>query len=162
MKTLENIITKCVKGQFLTIVAKTSVSDMNDKQYKKSPYLGLVTKITKYRAVRFCEYENLTSVKKKRELGIEATSPTWWEWVKYPFIARHKTKGTLYVVVKPINIVPQSVYYLDGERIDTDIIKPYLKKVSQQENTVFMLKLDNITFLQQGKIVYINNKNMFE
>lgn len=153
MKNFEQIVEKCVKGQFLTIVAETSISDMDGKQLKKSPYLGQLRKETTYTAVRFCDYENLASTKEKREQGIEAQKPTWWEWVKFPYIARHKTKGTLYVVVKPTTEYPSSKYFLNGVEVSSELVKPNLKKVSG-ESTVYMLKLESITYLQQGNILY--------
>lgn len=165
MKTLENIVTKCVKGQFLTIVTETSIQDMNGKQLKKSPYMDVLRKQTTYRSVRFCDYENLASTKEKREQGIEAVKPTWWEWVVFPYIARHKTNGTKYLVVKPIeNEIPQSEYFEVIERepiakdritpISTEMVKPYLKKTSSSGSSVYMLKLDSIIYLSQGSILY--------
>lgn len=155
MKTLENIVTKCAKGQFMTIVAETSVADMDSKQLKKSEYLGKLTKRTTYTSVRFCDYENLASTKEKREQGIEAMKPTWWEWVNFPYIAKHKTKGTLYVVVKPIGTdIPTSEYFDNGKPIATDLVKPHLKKVSGGGSSVYMLKMDSIIYLSQGNILY--------
>ena len=155
MKSLENIVTKCAKGQFMTIVAETSIEDMDSKQLKKSSYLGKLTKRTTYTSVRFCDYENLASTKEKREQGIEATKPTWWEWVNFPYIARHKTKGTLYVVVKPIeNDIPTSEYFENGKHIDSSLVKPHLKKTSGGGSSLYMLKLDSIVYLSQGNILY--------
>lgn len=158
MKDLENIIVKCTKGQFMTIVAETSVADMDSKQLKKSDYLGRLTKRTTYTSVRFCDYENLASTKEKREQGIEASKPTWWEWVNFPYIARHKTNGTLYVVVKPIEgNYPTSEYFDKGNPIATDLVKPHLKK-SSGSSSVYMLKLDSVIYLSQGNILYKRDK----
>lgn len=154
MKTLEQIINKCAKGQFLTITTATTIAEMNEKQYKKSPYLNRVKRETTYSAVRFCDYENLATTIEKREQGIEAQKPTWWEWVEFPYIARHKTKGTLYVVVKPTTEIPNSKYFLDGVEVKKAEIADGLKKESAKDSTVYMLKLDSITYLQQGNILY--------
>lgn len=155
MKTLETIVTKCAKGQFMTIVAETSIEDMDAKQLKKSIYLGKLKKQTTYRSVRFCDYENLASTKEKRENGTEATAPTWWEWIEFPYIARHKTKGTKYLVVKPIESeIPTTQYFSCGNPIETELVKPHLKKTSVNGSSVYMLKLESIVYLSQGSILY--------
>lgn len=154
MKTLQQVITKCAKGQFLTITTATTAVEMNEKQYKKSPYLDRITKETTYKAVRFCDYENLSSTKEKREQGIEATAPTWWEWVEFPFIARHKSKGTLYVVVKPTTEIPTAKFFLDGIEVKKADISDGLRKESAKESTVYMIKLNSVKYLAQGNILY--------
>ena len=155
MKTLESIVVKCAKGQFLSIVAETNVSEMDEKQYKKSPFLGRLTKRTTYNAVRFCDYENLSSTKEKREQGIEAQKPTWWEWVEFPYVARHKSKGTKYIVVKPTDKYPTSEYFIDGIKVDYEDIKYCLKKTSNNEPSVFMLKVDSVTYLAQNNVLFV-------
>lgn len=154
MKTLEQIVTKCNKGQFLTISTATTAVEMNEKQYKKSPYLGRITKETTYTAVRFCDYENLSSTIEKREQGIEAQKPTWWEWVEFPFIAKHKTKGTLYIVVKPTTEIPSSKFFLDGIEVKKAEISDGLKKEGNKDSSVYMIKLDSVKYLSQGNILY--------
>lgn len=154
MKSLAQIITKCSKGQFLTITTATTAVEMDEKQYKKSPYLGRLTKETTYSAVRFCDYENLASTIEKREQGIEAQKPTWWEWVEFPYIAKHKSKGTLYVVVKPTTEIPSSKFFLDGIEIKKAEIADGLKKESAKDSAVYMIKLDSVKYLSQGNILY--------
>jgi hypothetical protein len=154
MKNLESIVKKCVKGQFLTITTATTSVEMDEKQLKKSPYLGRITKETTYKAVRFCDYEHLTSTIEKREQGIEAQKPTWWEWVEFPFIARHKSKGTLYVVVKPTSEIPTAKYFLDGIEVTKSDIADGLRKESGKESAVYMIKLNSVKYLAQGNILY--------
>ena len=140
MKSLAQIITKCSKGQFLTITTATTAVEMDEKQYKKSPYLGRLTKETTYSAVRFCDYENLASTIEKREQGIEAQKPTWWEWVEFPYIAKHKSKGTLYVVVKPTSEIPSSKFFLDG----IEIKKAEIESVKRNsDKNVIIITKDN-------------------
>lgn len=155
MKTLENLIEKLSLGAFMTVVTVYNTDEMDSKQLKKSPYLGRVTKETTYTSVRLCEYENMASTIEKREQGIEASKPTWWEWVKYPYIARHKSNGTKYLVVKSIeNVCPHSKFFLDNVEVPKDDLREYLKKGNNSNSEVYMLKLDSIKHLEQGKILY--------
>jgi hypothetical protein len=155
MKNLENLIKRVQLGQFLSVTTIASTADMDAKQLKKSPYIGRVSKETCYTSVRLCDYENLASTKEKREQGVEAHKPTWWEWVEFPYIAKHKNNGTRYLVVKSIeSVCPTSKFFLDGKEVRKADIADGLKKSNATNSSVYMLKLESITHLEQGGLLY--------
>lgn len=156
-QSLESVIYSLKLGQFLRVSTLTSVEDMNDKQLKrKSPYLGRLSKSNCYISVRLCDYENMASTKELRSQGIEAVEPTWWEWEKFPYIAKHKTKGTRYLVVKTVDTTDISaVYYVDDNKVPSEEIRPYLRKGADEMPKVCMLKLDSITSIQQGALNWV-------
>lgn len=150
---LVNAVLRMAQGQFISVHTSTSAEDMDKKQLKrKSPYLGRLTKTNIYKAVRFCNYEEMQATKEKRAEGIEAVAPSWWEWVKFPYIAKHKTNGQLYVVVKPTTVIPSADYMIDGRKVAKSEIQEYLRKESDEEPQVYMLKLQSITHIKQGSI----------
>lgn len=155
---LEKAIYSLKLGQFLKVSTATSVADMNEKQLKrKSPYLDRLSKTNTYIGVRLCDYENMSATKEKREQGIEAVVPTWWSWVRFPYIARHNTKGTLYLVVKttPTSDI-KADFWVDGiTKVSKSELKPYLRKENEEKPQVCMLKLESITSIQQGELNWV-------
>mgnify|MGYP003301304749 FL=1 len=156
-KSLESAIYSLRLGQFLRVSTATTCADMNEKQLKrKSPYLDRLSKKNTYVGVRLCDYENMGTTKEKREQGIEAITPTWWSWVRFPYIARHNTKGTLYLVVKTTTTTDIGAeYFVDGNKVLKSEVKDYLRKESEDMPLVCMLKLDSITEIQQGEVKWV-------
>ena len=146
---LEEIILKLKKGQFLSVSASYSIADMDAKMKKRNnPYLGKTTRKVTYKGIRICNYENLKEVIELREKGIEPIKPTWWEWEVYPYIARHKTKGTKYLVVKPTKVIPSVTYFVDG--VEANVPNEVFYKTDK--GLVMFLKLDTLTGIKQCSI----------
>lgn len=140
------------KGQFFSLVAEKNTQDCDKKLRKASTFRGRVTAVQEYTNCRVCDYENLKEVKEKREQGIEAVKPTWWEWSEFPFFARHKANGTEYLVVKKADVNTQ--YFLDSEKINKKDYPQEFLADSKSESLVYMVKLEDITSIKaSGEIV---------
>lgn len=156
MKSKEQIIKSLRKGQFFSVSTFTGCEEMNKKLKKRdNPFLGRVSRETTYDGVRFVDYENMASVKEKREQGIEAKEP-WYEWVDFPYIAVGKKNRKQYAIVKPTtNVRITSRYFVDGVEISKESLLPYiLKSGSTEEASVLSLELSQIKYICQGNIIY--------
>ena len=149
MQTIKQTIKGIVnKGQFFSLVANKNTQDCDKKLRKVSTFRGRVTATQTYTNGRVCDYEHLAEVKEKREQGVEAVKPTWWEWTDFPFFARHKTNGTEYLVVKKADVNTQ--YFLDNEKIcKKDYPQEFLAD-NKSESLVYMVKLADIVSVKAG------------
>lgn len=147
---MKNTILSIQKGQFFSLVAEKSASEIDAKYLKKKSNLrGRVTSVTTYAHARICDYEHLAEVKEKRAEGIAPTKPIWWAWQTFPYIAYHKSNFKEYAVLKSAEVHTQ--YYLDGQPIrKSDYADDFLAK-KKEESTVYMVALGEIVSVTAEK-----------
>lgn len=89
-----------------------------------------VTKQTRAYVRAGMDYANLGSIKEgiasgeREEVG---PLPAWQEWAEFPFILRHKEKGTEYLRLFPAvfdNLKPTVKYFIDGAEVNESDVKP--------------------------------------
>lgn len=148
-----------VSGQFFSVVAVKGAEECNKKLRKGASFINRVTSTTTYTNARVCDYEHLGEVKEKREQGIEAVKPTWWEWVEFPYFARHKTNGTEYLVIKKADATTE--YALDGQPIHKSDYPQEFLKSSSSESIVYMVKLSEIVAITASG-VSIDTRKQYE
>ena len=95
-------------------------------------------------------YDNLASVIEKRasgELPAEnAGLPDWCEWKEFPYVLRHKTKGTEYIRLYPTDSV-KVTYSVEGREISYEEIEEFLtsdEKRGGDKPDCIMVTLDNV------------------
>ena len=153
MKTIKAFIkANANKGQFISVLQVQGTDACDKKLRKNSALRGRVTREVYYTACRVCDYENMSQVKEKRAEGIEATKPTWWTWVEFPYFAQHITKGTEYFVVKPTTEKPKVQYYLDGKPINKKDFPNDFLKSQDKESLVYMITLSEVVAINQQQV----------
>ncbi len=107
------------------------------------------------------DYANTAAVAAEVEAGTRGTdvngkpivAPLWngkGEWVAFPFIARHKDKGTEYVRMMPAsfdNLRPSVQWYLNGVPVDFAAVSGYLTAKEMPSDTpprCFTVKADDV------------------
>lgn len=101
------------------------------------------------------EYDALKAVQQKRSNG-ELPSENqglaeWAEWVQYPFVIRHRTKGTLYLRMykgTSKKTHPSVAYILDGKAVSFEAVEAMLlasEKRGHDDTDTFMVKVDDLT-----------------
>jgi hypothetical protein len=97
------------------------------------------------------DYEKLASTKEKRAEGKESKGlPSWAEWVIFPFLIRHKTKGTTYLrmyVGSSKKITANRQFSLEGKAVSFEAIEQHLlssEKKSKHSET-FTVKTEDLT-----------------
>ena len=99
-------------------------------------------------------YDNLKSVREKRangELPEENQGlAEWAEWAEYPFLIRHKTKGTVYLRMykgTSEKVKPKVAFFMDGHQVERADIEAHLlasEKQSHDDSDTFMVKVDDL------------------
>ena len=99
-------------------------------------------------------YANLASVKEgiaTGERGEVQPLPTWQEWELFPFILKHKTKGTEYVRLYPAafdNLIPSVSYFRNGQPVDKESLRSecYASEFAESEERtpVFCIKAESV------------------
>lgn len=144
MTEIANAIRTTAKGSFHSAVWKKTLKT------KKAFQNENIVKITKA-VVRFgIEYDNMKAVQIKRESGElpkENAGLPWGEWKQYPYIITHKGNDYLRVSVSANNPII-SEYYLNGKRVDKDVIKSMCLASEFPTNTekpdTMTINIDNI------------------
>jgi hypothetical protein len=115
------------------------------------------------------EYDNIGKVQEKRETGElpkeNAGLPDWQEWEVYPYLLRHKTKGTNYVRLykgTSEKVMPKVTWLLNGEPVAKEDISDYLyaSELKTSEGDCFQCKIEDITKLnlENEKVEVLSNK----
>lgn len=93
-------------------------------------------------------FANLASVKNAIEAGERGevgSLPDWQEWVKFPFLLRHKGNGTEYL---RITLLPdtkvESVLTVDDIEVDAKTFYSMLPKQSGERPDILSIKIENI------------------
>jgi len=98
-------------------------------------------------------YDNLISVQRKRETGElpqeNAGLQTWAEWLKFPFLLGHKTKGTQYLRLykgTSKTVQPYVEWTLDGKEVAKEAIMDMLlaSEKKPSEGDCFMVKVEDL------------------
>jgi hypothetical protein len=148
LSKVENMIEVAPKGANI-IVGWTR----NAKTKKNSPEIQ-----KRVRAVGRIgiEYDNIAKVKEKRENGSlpseNAGLQDWQEWVNYPYLLKHKSKGTLYLRLykgTSDKVCPKVEWLLNDEPVAIEDISDFLyaSELSKSESDCFQCKLDDVTSL---------------
>lgn len=97
-------------------------------------------------------YDNLHKVSVARENGtlpVENDGLPWGEWVDFPYHIAHK--GNDYLRLYPasgIEFTPKTTYYLNGEEVGKDIVKPLCLasefKGNEENPLCFTIKADSL------------------
>jgi len=100
-------------------------------------------------------YDNLAKVVEKRANGDlpqeSAGLPEWSEWVKYPFLIRHKGTGQMYLRLykgTSDKVKPKRQYILNGKETDPEAVDAYLlasEKKDHEDTDTFMVKVEDLT-----------------
>lgn len=92
------------------------------------------------------EYDNISSVKDKRQEGILPTSNAglpWGAWKEYPYFIEHN--GKTYLRCATVNCCKsKSEYFLNGKQTDKEAIKDIVKKESSKNMDIITINIDNI------------------
>lgn len=101
------------------------------------------------------EYDSLKSVQQKRSNGQLPSEnqglAEWAEWVQYPFVIRHKTKGTLYLRMykgTSAKVHPSVAFLLDSKAVSFEAIEQHLlasEKRGHDDTDTFMVKISDLT-----------------
>ena len=95
-----------------------------------------------------CAYEKRTDVQKERAEGKEKQKPSWWSWVDFPYIARHNSKGTLYLVVKTSKRTKiKSEYFVDGRKTLKSALSEHFKASSTDIGRCVFIPINEITHI---------------
>ena len=99
----------------------------------------------------------MTSIRESGELP-DVSQPIWkgaGEWVAFPFLIRHVTKGTLYArMYKGTSkyVTARVRWFLNGVEASYETVKPYLtaKETAEKERGVtFTVQLDDVLRIHQ-------------
>lgn len=135
---LEKILSR--KGQIITI---TTQRDMKVRKNHEP-----IQKISTFQARVGVSYDNIASVKEKRESGElpkENKGLPWGEWEVYPYIIAHK--GERYIRCTAIDSFAGSVkYYRNGVELDESIVREEClsSEFGDKSGDVFNVKLSSI------------------
>jgi len=140
---LQNVLSK--KGQFgraswkKALKTRKGVSAAIEKQVTMSMRAGV-------------DYDNLSSVKEKRENGelpAENAGLPWGQWVAFPYLISHKDKHYLRLYPNGNGKI-ETEYFLNGEKTTLEQVKPFLlasELPSGEKPECITVTLENITEL---------------
>jgi hypothetical protein len=98
-------------------------------------------------------YDNLKAVKEKRETGElpkeNAGLQAWAEWLTFPFLLGHKTKGTQYLRLykgTSKKVAPSVSWTMNSKAVDKEEIACYLQasELKKSEGDCFMVKVADL------------------
>lgn len=101
------------------------------------------------------DYNNISAVKAKRESGElpDEAQPIWkgaGEWAVFPFLIRHKTKGTHYARFyfgTSDKVCPKVQWYLDGNPVEFNVVESMLtaeEKRDDEKSECFTVCVENV------------------
>lgn len=101
------------------------------------------------------DYNNIEAVKAKRASGElpDEAQPLWngaGEWVVFPFILRHKVKGTHYARFyygTSATVSPKVQWYMDGNAVSYEVVEPLLRseeKRDEKQGDCFTVCVDHV------------------
>ena len=138
----KNIIEKLNGGKIRTLTMKRTLP-IKDTVLKAGKFSGLVEKKTVMQVRGGVEYENLAKVKAKRDAGIERTDKPSPYKLADGFertILEHKSTGQQYAALAPLNNGYGSTqYFLDGEPVEFEAIKPFIYAQSKSKRGDWMV-----------------------
>jgi len=108
-------------------------------------------------------YDNQAAVQEKRSNGELPTEnkglAEWAEWVQFPFLIRHRTKGTMYLRMysgTSKKVKPHRQFLMDGEAVSFEMVEAHLlaaEKKSEHGDT-FMVKVEDVTRIYSENVEY--------
>jgi hypothetical protein len=140
---LREVVMSKAKGQFANITWEKELKTLKTVNAKVEKHSDAV--------VRFgVEYDNISKVQEKRELGIlpsENSGLPWGQYKEYPYFISHKGQDYLRVSLVPNNRI-KSTYYIDGveatrEQAEKLCLASEFKK-SDNGLDVLTIKVENI------------------